>query len=240
MISLCVPSRGRPERAKMMRESAMDTAKDKDNLEIVWYLNEDDKSLSKYQSYFWPNVKIGPHQSTCMSWNQCAERATQPIVALMGDDVLFKSKHWDLEIKKEFDKASDPMLMVVPYTGRPRNYSEKQKAAKERYVVPVNEKINAPHYAVSREWVKYFGYLCSPMFWHFYVDTYTQILASRVGRCVYRPDIVWRTKKLDDSTTQEVRDHLNIRERDTWVWNNCARQLDADVEYLKRYIKKQC
>ncbi len=52
MISLCVPSRGRPERAKMMRESAMDTAKDKDNLEIVWYLNEDDKSLSKYQSYF--------------------------------------------------------------------------------------------------------------------------------------------------------------------------------------------
>ena len=118
-------------------------------------------------------------------------------------------------------------------------YTEKQKAAKERYVVPVNEKINAPHYAVSREWVKYFGYLCSPMFWHFYVDTYTQILASRVGRCVYRPDIVWRTKKLDDSTTQEVRDHLNIRERDTWVWNNCSRQLDADVEYLKRYIKKQ-
>ena len=35
MISLCVPSRGRPERAKLMRESAMDTAKDPDILEKV-------------------------------------------------------------------------------------------------------------------------------------------------------------------------------------------------------------
>ena len=174
-----------------------------------------------------------------MSWNQLAYKATQPIVALMGDDVLFQSQDWDLEIKKEYDLASDPMLMVVPYTGRPRNYTTNQKAAKEKYVVPVNEKINAPHYAVSREWVKYFGYLCSPMFWHFYVDTYTQILASRVGRCIYRPNIVWRTKKLEDTTTQEVREHLNIRARDEWVWKNCSRQLEADVEYLKRYIKKQ-
>ena len=239
MISLCVPSRGRPERAKLMRESAMDTAKDPDNLEILWYLNADDKSLKRYQTYFWPNVEIGPHQSTSMSWNKLAYKATQPIVALMGDDVLFQSQDWDLEIKKEYDLASDPMLMVVPYTGRPRNYTTNQKAAKEKYVVPVNEKINAPHYAVSREWVKYFGYLCSPMFWHFYVDTYTQILASRVGRCIYRPNIVWRTKKLEDTTTQEVREHLNIRARDEWVWKNCSRQLEADVEYLKRYIKKQ-
>ena len=124
MISLCVPSRGRPERAKMMRESAMDTAKDKDNLEIVWYLNEDDKSLPKYQSYFWPNVKIGPHQSTCMSWNQCAGRATQPIVALMGDDVLFKTKHWDLEIKKEFDTLRDSILEEAERMEREGNSKE--------------------------------------------------------------------------------------------------------------------
>ena len=238
MITLCVPTRGRPERAKLMLDSALATAQHPDKIEILFYLNLDDPTVPQYKKLI-PHKyisSIGPHQSTCMSWNQLAYKAKNEIVVLMGDDVLFKTQNWDKEIKHEFDKVPDQLLMVVPYTGRPRGYTKNQKLAVNSYVVSPNEKLNAPHYAVSKDWIKLFGYLCSPMFWHFYVDTYAQTVASRVGRCIYKPSITWRTKKLEDVTTQEVRDHLNIRDRDSWVWDNCKRQLDADVQHLKNSI----
>jgi len=240
MISLCVPSRGRPHRAKLMIETALDTAKHPDHIEILLYLNDDDITIKKYtkridQKYI---ATIGPHQSTCFSWNQMAYQAKHNIVALVGDDVQFKSKDWDTEIVSEYKNLPDPMYMIVPHTGRPRGYSDKQIAAQQRYVPQPNEKLNCPHFTVTKDWIKYFGYICPPMFWHFYVDTYTQTVASGAGRCIYKPNIVWRTKKIEDGTTLRVRNDLNIRNRDNWVWEKCKRYLDADIEYLKSYKKE--
>ena len=47
MISISCPSRGRPELAKRMIETALDTAENE--VEFLIYLNDDDPTLEQYQ-----------------------------------------------------------------------------------------------------------------------------------------------------------------------------------------------
>ena len=242
MITLCIPSRGRPKLAKRMYDSAMAQSKAKKNLEFLFYLNEDDNSLPEYLNLLnnLPQIKIevGPHQSTCFSWNKLAQRAKFDIVCLMGDDVQFETKKWDHKLLEEFDKCEDKILMVVPNTGRPRGYRESQWKSKELIrVLKKNETLPAPHFAVHKNWIKVLGYLCPPQFWHFYVDTYTQKVARSLGRCIFRKDIVWKVKKITDNTAHQVRTHLNIRNREDYVWSTCERHLQSDIDALRFFIK---
>ena len=239
MITLCVPSRGRPTLAKRFYDSVMATCSDVKNVEVRFYLNEDDPSLNDYlKNIGKANIWVGPHQSTSFSWNRLALRAKHDIVCLMGDDVQIKTKNWDQKIYEEFENVNDKLLMVVPWTGRPRGYSDSQLELHGRYVCKKNEDLPSPHFAVHKKWIEVLGYMCPPQFWHFYVDTYTQRVSRKIGRCVFRKDIEWRVKKLEDITAKQVRQHLNLRNRDDFVWETCERHIDSDASALKNYIKK--
>ncbi len=48
MITLCVPSRGRPTLAKRFYDSVIATCSDIKSVEVRFYLNEDDPSLNDY------------------------------------------------------------------------------------------------------------------------------------------------------------------------------------------------
>ena len=135
MITLCIPSRGRPKLARRMYDSAIAQSNSKKNLEFLFYLNEDDPSLPEYLNLLnnLPQIKIqvGPHQSTSFSWNRLATRAMFDIICLMGDDVQIETKDWDRKIYEQFSKYDDKILMVVPQTGRPRGYRQSQWKSKE-------------------------------------------------------------------------------------------------------------
>ena len=99
MISFCIPSRGRPELAKRLVDTA--TATQKHNTEFLFYLNDDDEKLEEYKDLLdEKHYTVGPNQSTCYSWNQLADRARHDIVMLMGDDVRVQTQDWDEKIKK--------------------------------------------------------------------------------------------------------------------------------------------
>ena len=105
MITLCVPSRGRPTLAKRFYDSVIATCKDIKNVEVRFYLNEDDPCLNDYlKNISKANIWVGPHQSTSFSWNRLALKAKHDIVCLMGDDVQIKTKNWDQKIYDEFEK----------------------------------------------------------------------------------------------------------------------------------------
>ena len=117
MISFCCPSRGRPELAKRLVDTARQTQKG--DTEFLFYLNDDDQRLEEYRDLLdEKHYTIGPNQSTCYSWNLMAEKATNDIVMLMGDDVQVDTKHWDQLIYDEFNRYDDKILMVVPSDGR--------------------------------------------------------------------------------------------------------------------------
>ena len=238
MISICLPSRGRPELAQRMINTAYNNVSDKSKIEFLIYLNDDDPKLNGYKQILNPNQYIvGPDQSTCFSWNQLAERAQGDIVMLAGDDIQFQTLNWDLEIEKAFNMFKDKICMVVPWddNGKGKGAEHKDKTVP---VIVGDEKIGAPHFFVHRNWINTLGYFAPPFFWHWYVDSYTQTVSKKLNRCVLLPYVIVKAKKIFDDTATKVRAHLNINKRDDYVWSKIqGRYVEADVNALKKFIE---
>jgi hypothetical protein len=234
MISFCCPSRGRPELAKRLVDTA--TATQTGKTEFLFYLNEDDPTLEQYKDLL--NEKhytVGPNQSTCYSWNLMANKAKNDIVMLMGDDVQIQTQEWDSIIANEFNRYEDRILMVVPSDGRMKGTGRIN--IKDPTLWP-DKPLPAAHFAVHKNWVNTLGYLAPPFFWHWHVDSYTQKVARKLGRCLYLPTVVFKAKKMFDDTGDQVRTHLNINNRDKFVWDKVKRRhLNADVNALQDIIK---
>ena len=236
MISFCCPSRGRPELAKRLVDSATETQKG--DTEFLFYLNDDDEKLEQYKDLLdEKHYTIGPNQSTCYSWNLMAEKASYDIVMLMGDDVQVKTQNWDQLIADQFLRYEDRILMVVPSDGRNKG---SKKYSNETTLWP-DEPLPAAHFAVHKNWINTLGYLAPVYFWHWHVDSYTQKVARKLNRCLYLPTIEFKAKKiLDDNAGKQIRKNLNISERDQFVWTKVRdRTLNADVSALKSFIESR-
>ena len=233
MISFCCPSRGRPELAKRLIDTATETQKG--DTEFLFYLNNDDEKLEHYKDLLHEkHYTIGPNQSTCYSWNLMAEKASHDIMMLMGDDVQVTTQNWDQMIVDEFDRYDDKILMVVPNDGRPKN--------KDLAHIPKlwdDTALPAAHFAVHKNWTNTLDFLAPVYFWHWHVDSYTQKVARKLNRCLYLPTVEFKAKKiLDDDAGKQIRKNFNISERDQFVWTKVRdRILDADVGALKSFIE---
>jgi len=235
MISFCCPSRGRPELAKRLVDTA--TSTQQGETEFLFYLNDDDPALEKYKDLLdEKHYTVGPNQSTCYSWNLMAQKAKHDIVMLMGDDVQVQTTEWDEKIKKQIDEYKDKILMVVPSDGRTKGTLN----LKDKIKLWPDNPLPAAHFAVHKNWINTLGYLAPPFFWHWHVDSYTQKVARKLGRCLYLPTVVFKAKKMFDDTGKQVRTHLNINNRDNFVWDKVKqRHLNADINALQDFIKDQ-
>jgi len=238
MISICCPSRGRPVLAKRMIDTAYKTVSDTKNIEFLIYLNDDDSTLPEYKNSIDPqHYTVGPNQSTCYSWNQLAEKAKHDILFLAGDDIQFMTKNWDLNIIKLFEMFPDKICMAAPFDGNGKGNGNALLINEEPYQLKENERVGSPHFAVHRNWIAALGYFVPPFFWHWYVDTYTQYVAKKLGRCFYLTKTLIQAKKVLDDTGKQVRTNLNIAHRDNYVWDKIKdRHLEADVKKLQEFI----
>jgi len=236
MISFCIPSRGRPDLAKRLVDTA--TATQTGKTEFLFYLNEDDTTLEKYKDLLdEKHYTVGPNQSTCYSWNLMARKAKHDIVMLMGDDVQIQTQGWDNIIVNEFNRYQDRILMVVPSDGRMKGTL---KYNMDKPNLWSDKPLPAAHFAVHKNWINTLGYLAPPFFWHWHVDSYTQKVARKLGRCLYLPTVVFKAKKMFDDTGEQVRTHLNINNRDNFVWDKVKqRHLNTDIKALQDIIKDQ-
>ena len=234
MISLCCPSRGRPELAKRLVDTV--TATQKHETEFLFYLNDDDEKLEEYKDLLdEKHYTVGPNQSTCYSWNLMSEQASNDIVMLMGDDVQVQTQNWDQMIADEFLRYEDRILMVVPSDGRAKG---SKRHGDETKLWP-DESLPAAHFAVHKNWINTLGYLAPVHFWHWHVDTYTQKVARKLNRCLYMPSVTFKAKKiLDDNAGKQIRKNLNIVKRDEFVWTKTRdRYVNADVIALRSFIQ---
>ena len=234
MISFCCPSRGRPELAKRLVDTATETQKGE--TEFLFYLNDDDPTLEQYKDLLdEKHYEIGPNQSTCWSWNLMCDKASHDVVMLMGDDVQVLTKDWDQKIVDQINKYEDKILMVVPTDGRMKG----TKASDfHEPMLWGDTPLPVAHFAVHKNWTNTLGYLAPPFFWHWYVDTYTQKVARKLNRCLYLPTVEFKAKKIiSDDAGQQIRKNFRIPRRDIFVWEKVrGRHLDADVALLKNFI----
>ena len=233
MISFCCPSRGRPDLAKRLVDTATETQKGQ--TEFLFYLNDDDEKLEEYKDLLdEKHYTIGPNQSTCYSWNLMCDKASHDIVMLMGDDVQVKTKDWDQLIVEQFDKYEDKILMVVPSDGRRKGTKNLGNEVK----LWEDKPLPAAHFAVHKNWTNTLGYLAPAFFWHWNVDTYTQKVARKLNRCLYLPTVEFKAKKIiNDNAGKQIRHNLNIAKRDEFVWIKVRdRHLQTDVNLLKEKL----
>lgn len=232
MISFCCPSRGRPLLAKRLIESATETQKG--NTEFLFYLNDDDRYLEQYKDLIdEKHYVVGRNQSTCLSWNLMAEKATNDVVMLMGDDVQVRTENWDQLIVDQINKYEDKILMVVPSDGKLKN-----RVLGNETKLWGDKPLPAAHFAVHKNWIKTLGYLAPVYFWHWHVDSYTQTVARKLNRCLFLPSVVFKAKKImNDDAGKQIRSHFNIGVRDNFVWTKVRdRHLQSDVSALRDFI----
>lgn len=172
MISLLLPSRGRPTSVDRLIASARATAHAPENLEFVIRLDDDDPTtvhphLTQYREQSSVKLLTGPRTTLSAYWNECWRVARGPIFAQMGDDIVFRTQNWDQMVLDAFDAVPDKIALVHGDDGGS------------------NGKNFATHGFLHRHWTDTLGYFTAPYFSSDFGDSWLMDLAERVGRRRY-------------------------------------------------------
>lgn len=112
MISICLATKQRPLYFKNMCLSALDNAKNKDDIEFVSYHDIWDKSV---YGYFGKHKElVGEPQILSRMINDLRKVAEGDILMFTCDDFMFTSKNWDEEVLNAFAKFDDRIAFVAP------------------------------------------------------------------------------------------------------------------------------
>jgi len=186
-ISLLTPTRGRPHKMESVWKSALTTADAPNDLEVVFYLdNDDDNGISKLKDMRSDQIKskIGcrmPIENGANMWNEAYKAAVGEIFMLCADDVLFRTQGWDTVVRGEFEKRSDRIVYV--------NGNDKGPFYRRW----------GTHGFVHKNWIDVIGYFAPPIYFYGVDDYYTYVSKS-LGRAVFLDHVViehmhWTLKK---------------------------------------------
>ena len=96
MISVCVPSRGRPEKCADMVQSLLDNAHW--DVDINIYLNQNDQMLDVYKNLIDNKyLHVGDQYFANHGWNLMAEKATCSLLFMNGDAEIMQTKDCTIE-----------------------------------------------------------------------------------------------------------------------------------------------
>lgn len=110
MISICIPSRNRPDVFKQFCLSVLETVSNPNDIEFIIYRDNDDNSIYEYIGNY---KEIRGERIYCdASFNECQKVATGPLYLFAADDMVFESKAWDDLIVKTFEESKDKIIFV--------------------------------------------------------------------------------------------------------------------------------
>lgn len=176
MISLCVPTRGRPSRFTRMVRTAEHAAEGK--IEVCAWLDEDDPTVERYRPH--PGVVYGSGPRpikdytlyTSELWTRAASLASGDILMLGADDNIFVTAGWDTAVERAFDSVPDRIALVYCDDGTGRHRPE------------------APF--VSREWIAATKEFTPPGYQGWFSDVWLWNLAAQIERVIHIPDVLIR------------------------------------------------
>lgn len=172
MISLLVPTRGRPSNIKRFAESVRETA-ETDNWEFVWAVDEDDMPSATAIAEFGSEqhrLLIGPRKPTPQLWNDCWHAARGDIYGMVNDDMIFRAQGWDRMIEQAFQTRGDRILLVFGPEG-------------------IHNGAVSTVQFLSKEWTDVLGYFMPEHFGHDFIDTWMNDCAVAIDRRLYVPEL---------------------------------------------------
>lgn len=177
MITLCVPSRGRPEMFARMLNSATQTATQR--VQCVLVLDNDDETAHDYPraSRYLKKVRTDRPQNMSELWDLAAKSADGEIVMLCADDVVFETEGWDERVEQEFAAVPDEVLMVYTDSGPDK-----------RPILPF----------VSKRWCEVVGEFTPHDYQGWMADEFIWAIAVELERVVFLEDVMIRHHQFED------------------------------------------
>ena len=156
-----------------------ETTKNPQKVEIVFGIHKDDLETRKQVEALSLNISVryvfieqrkDNNINLSYMWNQVYQHAKYDIVGFFGDDVIFKTSGWDIEVEKEFIKDKYIMISCNDVTFHHGNES----------VLFFTHK--AMHNAL--------GFYLKEKYRRWFMDLFWDRLYRRIGKLHYREDIV--------------------------------------------------
>lgn len=166
MISILLPSRGRPDNIRRLVNSILETATKTDDIEAIVRIDLDDPNYDEYMDNPPPLTTVFSGDRVVLSemWNECYEKAKGDILMHCGDDIIFRTYGWDTKVVEEFNRYPDNIVFVFGNDGSPHNGKF------------------GTHGFIHRKWVETVGYFVPPYFSSDYNDTWLNDVARIIGR----------------------------------------------------------
>jgi hypothetical protein len=154
-----------------MLTSARDTADTPDDIECIFYIDEDDTPSMLAADDLGASYVSGPRIVLSKMWNACLDQAIGPIYMHGGDDIIFRSNSWDTKVREAFEAIPDRIALV---------YGDDLLQGQGM----------ATHGFYHQRWIDVLGRLCPPYFVSDYNDFWNHQIAAAVGRLVFLSDVI--------------------------------------------------
>lgn len=176
-LSLIVPTRGRPRQLARFVESLIRNTRRPQQIELVLVVDDDDRKPD-VRAPFSVNVVNGPPGRTMGNLNRAGFAASSgEHVMLLNDDVIARTRGWDVTVLNCFRRFPDPVALVHTNDTLIRDYL---------CTFPI----------VSRSCVHLMGGICPEEYERYRIDDHIEDpfnMLAHVGirRSVYLPDVVF-------------------------------------------------
>lgn len=223
MISLLLPTRGRRSELQRFHESVFQTADASDGIEIICYVDSDDKSydgLELKQTRFIRGERIVLSEM----WNRCYAEAKGEILGHMGDDIIFRSKGWDTYVFDAINRFPDKIAFVYGKDGfSPTDFGT--------------------HGFIHRSWAEISGFFVPPYFSSDYNDTWFNDVAKAIGRHIHIPEVYTEHMHWINGKGPKDQTHIDRLARHTadnvaQIYENKKGERDENAQKLLTYIKE--
>ena len=202
--SILTPTRNRPANCERFIKSVYNSARTKKNVEMLFYVDNDDPAIDAYKSLDWhaqkeyegfKNIKFiyGEPKSVSISWNDLATACIGDVLIMGNDDLVYQTDGWDEKLDQELDIYRKDKI----------------------YVAWMDDGLNQDRHCafpiVSRDWYECLGRFTPGTFHFGYNDTWIYDVGKMLDRLHYIPFI--KAEHLHFSTGKSEMDDTYARNR---------------------------
>lgn len=232
MISICVPSRKRPNKIRALLKSIRETSGNSVQVETLFYLDEDDlvtieaTIIEEFPDLLIRFFRCKPTEISGDRYNFLLSKSAGDILMYGSDDTAFLKSNWNVDVQQIFDSISDKIALVFSPD-----------------IIHGNE--IPTHGFVSKRSTEILGYLFYPYFRTWYNDVWLAGLYKPLNR--YYPvelGIVHQHFSQGYGSEDETYLKQNIKDleglspidRDHRTWAIHKSELPNDMEKLRSVI----
>lgn len=228
LISIILPTRGRPDQLRLLLESFQEHTEDLDKIEVILVVDSDDTQMANFEFPEFPLKRVVVEPGLKMGQLNMSgyEASIGEYIMLLNDDVIVRTPNWDKKVLSTFKSFSDEILLVH-----------------------VNDALFEERLCtfpfLSRTYCKLAGGICQEDYVRYRIDDHIYNvfnLLSVLGthRLVYLPDVIFEHSNfvLDDSKRPEYQPDPIIHELDTRRFEELLPERKALALRLLDYIEK--